>query len=77
MMSIIVNPRSQHARPRLWVPLALAIFFPASVIAEMWWTGVSFSTPMLVILGLWVVMTVALTVSLLRKRRNHLDSQKR
>ncbi|HUK35873.1 MAG TPA: hypothetical protein VLV86_18280, partial [Vicinamibacterales bacterium] len=61
---------------RMWVPLALAIFFPASLIAQMWWTGVRFSAPMLAILVAWIVMTLVLIVSLLRKRRRYLDATK-
>ncbi len=67
---------SRGGRRLAWVALAVAIFFPASLIAQMWWTGIRFSTPMLAILGLWVVMTVVLTANLLRKRRRYLDATK-
>ena len=70
-------PKSSSVGRRTWLPLAVAIFFPGSVIVAMWWAGISFSTPMLAILAGWVVMTVALTVSLLRKRRHYLDATKR
>lgn len=87
MMSTIVTPQPdmrERQRPnssrvgrRTWLPLAVAIFFPGSLIAAMWWAGIPFSTPMLAILAVWVVMTVALTISLLRKRRHYLDATKR
>lgn len=87
MMSTIVTPKPdmrERPRPtsspvgrRTWLPLAVAIFFPGSLIAAMWWASIPFSTPMLAILVLWAVMTVTLTISLLRKRRRHLDATKR
>jgi hypothetical protein len=71
------RPQSSRVGRRLWVPLAVAIFFPASLIAQMWWTGIRFSTPTLAILVVWFVMTLALTISLLRKRQRYLDTTKR